>query len=85
MKIQIPALILSIAAVVAVNTLAEQPGDGGATVQSAAPAFTEVDRDGNGSISMGEAEGTWLAEIFAIADLNSDGMVDQEEYIEALS
>ncbi|MFK8043089.1 hypothetical protein [Congregibacter sp.] len=85
MKFQLSALFLSISAIVAVNTLAEQPGDAGTSSQSAAPAFTEVDRDGSGSISIGEAEGTWLAEIFAIADLNSDGMIDQAEYTEALS
>lgn len=84
MNFQSSAVLLSISAVIAVSTLAEQPNYRSSSSQSAAPAFAEIDRDGNGSISIGEAEGTWLADIFAIADLNGDGMVDQDEYTEAL-
>lgn len=85
MNLQLTALFLSVSAAVAVSTLAEQPNSGGSLGQSAGPAFAEIDRDGSGTISAGEAEGTWLAQAFAVADLNGDGLVDQAEYTEALN
>ena len=87
MNFQLSALVLSISSVFAVAVFAEQPNYDSAPKpkQDAASAFAEMDRDGNGAISAGEAEGTWLAEIFTIADLNGDGMVEMAEYTEALS
>lgn len=85
MNFQLSALALSISTVFAVAVFAEQPNSDSALKEKAASAFAEMDRDGNGAISAGEAEGTWLAEIFTIADLNGDGMVELAEYTEALS
>ena len=46
-----------------------------------APAFADLDRDGNGAIDESEAAGyTLLANDFIIADGNRDGRVSQREY-----
>ena len=49
------------------------------------PAFREIDADQNGNITTSEAEGTWLAELFTLVDVNEDGLVDEVEYTEATS
>lgn len=85
MKLQSSALFLSITAAIAAGTFAAQSNDDNSLRQSAIPAFAEIDSDSSGGISMGEAEGTLLADIFAIADINSDGVIDIAEYTEALN
>jgi Ca2+-binding EF-hand superfamily protein len=44
--------------------------------------FLGIDRDANGSISMEEAQ-AYRARLFKEYDLNSDGKVEYEEYVEA--
>lgn len=46
---------------------------------AAAPAFSEVDTDGNGAISAEEAAAVEGLDV-AAADTNGDGSLDQAEY-----
>ncbi len=49
---------------------------------AAAPAFEEVDTDGNGTISAAEASLVEGLDI-ASADANGDGVLSREEYLKA--
>ena len=79
------ALLLVVTTAIATGALAQQPETGDPMEKHPLPAFSDIDRDADGSISITEAEGTWLAEIFAMVDVNEDGAVDEAEYTEALS
>lgn len=85
MSLQSSAVFLSITAVIAASSFAKQSSYDNSPRQSTLPGFTEIDRDSSGGISISEAEGTWLADIFAIADFNSDGVIDLAEFTEALN
>lgn len=49
------------------------------------PAFDAIDKDNDGNITTAEAQGTWLADAFAKADVNHDGHVTKVEYEQATS
>lgn len=54
-------------------------GETGGAERSAAPSFSQADRDGSGAIEQGEAEG--LAGIdFSAADRDGDGRLSRSEY-----
>ncbi len=56
-------------------------GDTGYKPSGPAPAFEQLDTDGNGSISESEAAGyALLANDFIKADANRDGRVSKREY-----
>jgi Ca2+-binding EF-hand superfamily protein len=49
------------------------------------PAFEEIDKNADGTITKSEAQETWLAKTFAKVDVNQDGYVTKPEYEEARS
>jgi hypothetical protein len=54
-----------------------------AALAQSASDFVAVDADTSGDISLVEAQAVWAeltAEVFAAADTNADGKVDQTEY-----
>lgn len=84
MKISALAIALTTAALTGAAN-AQVPGMGDTIAQGEAPTFDQIDRNMDGSITTREAEGTWLAGSFAEVDANKDGLVDKQEYNEALS
>ncbi|MEM1188450.1 MAG: EF-hand domain-containing protein [Pseudomonadota bacterium] len=77
--------LLGIATSIAAGAYAEQEVKADAMAEDPAPTFSELDADESGSISLSEAEGTWLAEMFTLVDANEDGLVSEVEYTEAMS
>ncbi len=77
-----PLLILAIGAGLTIQTLsAEAP-----TGDRERPGFSEIDGDGNGSISLEEMQAfgdAARAERFAAADTDGDGVLTEEEIIAA--
>ena len=51
----------------------------------AKPSFETVDSNLDGVITPTEAEGSWLAQKFADADSNQDGLINRSEYDTAMS
>ncbi len=49
------------------------------------PSFETVDANLDGVITPSEAEGSWLAEVFADVDANQNGLIDRNEYETAIS
>jgi EF hand len=49
------------------------------------PSFETMDANLDGVITPTEAEGSWLAEVFADVDANEDGLVNRNEYETAIS
>lgn len=49
------------------------------------PSFETVDANLDGVITPSEAEGTWLAGVFAEVDVNQDGLINRSEYESAIS
>jgi hypothetical protein len=49
------------------------------------PSFETVDSNLDGVITPTEAEGSWLANVFADVDANQDGLVNRSEYETAMS
>lgn len=49
------------------------------------PDFETLDANLDGVITPGEAEGSWLAAVFAEVDLNQDGLITRNEYESAIS
>lgn len=63
------------------NVIVRSSGETGYRPSGPAPAFTELDTDGNRTISIDEANGyALLANDFIKADANRDGRVSQREY-----
>ena len=63
------------------NVIVRSSGETGYRPSGPAPAFTQLDSDGNRSISPDEANGyALLANDFIKADANRDGRVSQREY-----
>lgn len=85
MDIKASALLLGIATAIATSAYAEQSASSDVIEEDPAPTFSDIDQDESGSISYSEAEGTWLAEIFTLVDVNEDGLVDELEYAEAMN
>ena len=64
------------------------PGFAGETEtpeDSPKPSFETVDSNLDGFITLDEAEGSWLADVFAVVDANEDGLVNRSEYETAMS
>jgi hypothetical protein len=49
------------------------------------PSFESLDANLDGVITPGEAEGSWLAAVFAEVDINQNGLIDRNEYESAIS
>jgi hypothetical protein len=49
------------------------------------PTFETVDANLDGVITPTEAEGTWLADVFADVDADEDGLINRNEYDTAIS
>ncbi len=77
--------LLGIATAIASGAYAEQSAQSDVVEEDPAPTFAEIDTDESGSITLSEAEGTWLAEMFTLVDANEDGLIDEVEYTEAMS
>ena len=64
------------------SAYATEPAD---TETDPKPSFETVDANLDGVITPTEAEGSWLAEVFADVDANEDGLVNRNEYETAIS
>lgn len=63
------------------NVIVRSSGETAYKPSGPAPAFSRLDRDGNGSINVDEANGyALLANDFIKADANRDGRISQREY-----
>lgn len=72
-----PILAIAAAASLALLAACERP----ATVETEAASFSQLDTDGNGSISQSEAQAMpQLEQNFQQTDRNQDGSVDQSEF-----
>jgi Ca2+-binding EF-hand superfamily protein len=79
------AALAGLVALIAAQAHAGETQQGEAVRDTITPAFTQIDVDQDGSITISEAEGTWLAEAFTLVDANQDGAIDEKEYLEAMS
>jgi hypothetical protein len=52
----------------------------GATAQTAAQRFRQLDRDGSGELTRENVEGTELAQRFEEYDINNDGVISENEF-----
>jgi hypothetical protein len=73
---------LGLLALSAYATEAQEPQDPEASPK---PTFETVDANLDGVITQSEAEGSWLAEVFADVDANQDGLINRNEYETAIS
>lgn len=84
MNFKTSAFVLGITAAAA-GVSAEEQSMITVTQADPAPAFSDLDADKDGSITLSEAEGSWLADTFTVVDANQDGIIDEAEYAEAMS
>ena len=48
------------------------------------PTFEQIDKNGDGAVTMTEAGDSWLASIFSRVDENNDGSISKSEYQKAV-
>lgn len=82
MKVTKKGLLISAAAFASSIALAGQAPEQDPSVEmpSEAPAFEQIDANADGLITITEAQDTWLAENFELADADRDGAVTKAEY-----
>ncbi|MEM1145231.1 MAG: hypothetical protein AAF671_05815 [Pseudomonadota bacterium] len=85
MNVKSAVIALGLTGAVAGAAFAQLDKAGMEVAQGGAPTFAEIDRNRDGNITTTEAAGTWLASSFAAVDTNENGLVDEQEYNEALS